>query len=163
MIRLRAGAVAAMMLGAAFAAADGGTVRLRQDSGPFSITLFTAPEPLRVGAADLSVLVQDRSGGEVLLDARVEIGLRGPGGRALGNFVAGVGRNRILKAVAVELPEPGDWRLEVVVRRGAASASVACDIPVGQAATGPGRVWPYLALTPLAVALFALRSRIRRR
>jgi hypothetical protein len=31
--------------------ADGGRLRLKQTSGPFAMTVFTAPEPLAVGAA----------------------------------------------------------------------------------------------------------------
>ncbi len=34
---------------------------LHQDAGAFTVTLFAAPQPLQVGAADFSVMVQDRS------------------------------------------------------------------------------------------------------
>ena len=52
---------------------DGGTMLLHQDAGAFTITLFAAPQPLHAGAADLSVLVQDRSSGEVLLDPVIDL------------------------------------------------------------------------------------------
>ena len=45
--------------------ADGGTLRTRQQAGPFIVSIFTAPEPLRAGPVDVSVLVQS-SGGTVL-------------------------------------------------------------------------------------------------
>ena len=46
---------------------------LHQDAGAFTITLFAAPQPLHTGAADLSVMVQDRSSGEVLLDPVIDL------------------------------------------------------------------------------------------
>ncbi len=61
-------AVFMLAMGATAAHGDGGTMLLHQDAGPFTITLFAAPQPLQVGTADFSVMVQDRSSGEVLLD-----------------------------------------------------------------------------------------------
>ena len=52
--------------------ADGGLLRTRQQAGPFIVSIFTAPEPLRAGPVDVSVLVQS-SGGAVLSDAVVDI------------------------------------------------------------------------------------------
>ena len=45
--------------------------RVKQ-AGPFIVSIFTAPEPLRAGPVDVSVLVQS-SGGAVLTDAVVDI------------------------------------------------------------------------------------------
>jgi hypothetical protein len=44
------------------------------------------------------------------------------------------------------------------VRRGAEAAEVSCELPVAPAATGVTRIWPYLAIPPLAIALFALHQ-----
>ena len=81
-MRRRAIAAFALLLCAAAAAADGGRVRLRQDAGSFAITVFTAPEPLAAGTADVSVLVQDRQTGAVLLDASVDLARIRSGRRA---------------------------------------------------------------------------------
>ena len=39
--------------------ADGGAVRAIERDGPFQISVFTSPQPLVAGPADISVLVQD--------------------------------------------------------------------------------------------------------
>ena len=56
--------------------ADGGTVQLREASGPFLVTVFVAPEAPRVGLIDTSVLVQDRMTGRVILDPTVNLELQ---------------------------------------------------------------------------------------
>lgn len=161
---MRPGAiVAALLLCAAASVADGGRVRLRQDAGSFAITVFTAPEPLAAGPADISVLVQDRSTGAVLLDARVQLALRGPDARSAAVADARPGANRLLKAALVTLDRPGQWSLRVFVHRGGETAQVSCFLPVVAPASPASAAWPFLALPPLAVALFALRGAIRRR
>jgi hypothetical protein len=47
--------------------ADGGTVLSRQESGPFVITVFAAPVPIRAGPIDVTVLVQRRDSLEPVL------------------------------------------------------------------------------------------------
>lgn len=152
----------AVLLCATAAAADGGRLRLRQDAGPFRIAVFTAPEPLTAGPADVSVLVQDRTSGEVLLDADVEVLVAAPGGGRKNLVPAPTGANRLLKAAVVSLAAPGNWRLEVVVRRAGQSARISATVPVGPPAPPWARVWPLLAAPPLAVALFVLAGALRR-
>jgi hypothetical protein len=161
---MRRGAIlAAVFLCATAALADGGRVRLRQDAGAFAITVFTAPEPLVAGPADVSVLVQDRHTGEVLLDASVEIVLESPaGGRPL-TAAAGQGTNRLLKAAAVTVDRPGVWRMEAVVSKAGETVRVACPLPVAPPVSPLDSAWPFLAFPPAAVALFALRGALRRR
>ena len=152
-----------LLLAAGVAQADGGTVQIQQDTGPFRITVFSAPEPLRVGSADLSVLVQRRDGDAPVLDAEVAIRLEGPPPAAPIETRATreAATNKWLQAALVEIPAAGAWRLRVTVRAGGQSAD----------ATGALRVmprarlrslWPYLALPPVAVALFAAREWGRR-
>jgi len=154
---------AAALACAAVALGDGGRVRLQADAGPFAVTIFTAPEPLAAGPADVSVLVQDRTTGEVLPDASVEIVLAGPGGGARTIRAAGPGTNRLLRAAALSFDRAGSWGLEVVVRRGIETGRVACPLPVGPPGSPLGGVWPFLAFPPAAIGLFALRGAIRRR
>jgi hypothetical protein len=152
-----------LALCAAGALADGGRVRLRQDAGSFAITVFTQPEPLTSGPADLSVLVQDRATGRPLLDAEVEIRLKGPGAESTRTDIATSGTNRILKVIATDLPAPGNWRYEVVVRRGGETATVTGMLPVGARASRISAIWPYLATPPLVIVLFAWREAHSRR
>jgi hypothetical protein len=158
--RAAAGVLLLALIEGAVAHADGGRLRSRQVAGPFAVAVFTAPEPLAAGAADISVLVQDRVSGEVVLDAEVTLELSGPGpARAI---AAGAGANRLLKAAVVDLAPAGLWTLGVAVRRGAAAARVSCELPVGAPASRLSAIWPLLALPPLAVVLFALRPRRKR-
>jgi hypothetical protein len=107
------------LLAADLARADGGAIRIQRDAGPLRITVFSAPEPLRVGAADLSVMVQSREGGAPVLDAEVELRLEGPPPerpiqvRATREQAA----NKLLYAASVELPAAGTWRLRATCPR----------------------------------------------
>jgi hypothetical protein len=137
-------------LAAGSAAADGGRVRLTQNAGPFTVTVFTAPEPLTSGPADISVLVQDRGDGRVLLDAAVVLELRAPGGSAPRRIPARVGTNRLLKVCLVRLESEGAWDAAVVVRRAGSEARVSLSLPVAAAPSRLAAVWPLLLIPPLA-------------
>jgi cytochrome c oxidase assembly factor CtaG len=54
----------------------GGEVRLMEKAGPFLITVFSDPTPLRVGPVDISVMVQDEDGGRPILAAEVTVQLQ---------------------------------------------------------------------------------------
>jgi len=58
-------------------------VQLHEAQGPFSVTVFVSPEAVRGGLADVSVLVQWRKNGEVVLDADVSLALDPPNGLAM--------------------------------------------------------------------------------
>jgi hypothetical protein len=139
-----------VFLAAGLAAADGGRVRLTQNAGPFTITVFTAPEPLTSGPADLSVLVQDGGDGRVLLDAAVVLELRAPGGSSLRRVPARVGTNRLLKVCLVRLEPEGMWDAAVVVRRAESEVRVSLPLPVAAASSPLAAVWPLLLIPPLA-------------
>ncbi|HEY1435292.1 MAG TPA: hypothetical protein VGG65_07940 [Thermoanaerobaculia bacterium] len=154
---------AALALCATAVVADGGRVWLQQDAGPFAVTVFTSPNPLTAGPADVSVLVQDRASGRPVLDAAVEIRLSAPGADVARRYVAAPGTNRILKAIAVDMAAPGNWAVEVVVRSGGEMARVTGLLPVGPRVSRLLSIWPYLAAPPLVIALFALQAALKRR
>ncbi len=163
----------------ATARADGGLVRASVEQDGLTVTLFTAPTPLRAGVADVSVLVQDARSREPLLDAQVTVHLAAQDGA--GDVAAGhrghhgaghveavrltgeAASNKILKAARVELPEPGRYRLRAEVRRGAQRATAAADVEVAP----PGARWREigwaLAVPPVAIVLFAVHQALRRR
>ena len=62
--------------------ADGGVIVLDGQAGPFLVTAFAAPAPLRAGPVDLSVLVRDAQSGQPVLDAEVRLVLRHGAGSA---------------------------------------------------------------------------------
>uniref|UniRef100_Q01PC4 YtkA-like domain-containing protein n=1 Tax=Solibacter usitatus (strain Ellin6076) TaxID=234267 RepID=Q01PC4_SOLUE len=144
--------------------ADGGTVRLREASGPFIVTIFTGLEPLRAGPIDTSVLVQDRETGRVLLDANVNIAFQPASGtshRLLTRATHVQAGNKLLQAVLIDLPVPGWWTIQVFVRRNLEETMFATRVLVMPAASRLTAIWQFLALPPLAVVLFALHQMLR--
>jgi len=165
---------------------DGGIIRLREAQGPFSVTVFSSPESVSGGLADVSALIQERETGRVVLDADVSFTLSPPNGSALnqsdefcGSPTAAMrlpdgmnnpesvratrelASNKLLYAAAVELNAPGNWKLHVLVSRGTDTTQFDCVLPVTMISGRLPVVWPYLSFPPLAVALFALNQRLR--
>jgi len=143
------------------ARADGGTLRLSRTAGALVVSVFTTPEPLRVGRADVSVLVQRKANGEVLLGAPVALRLVGPDGaeQTLPASHA-MATNRLLQSAQVELAAPGRWQLEIMVDR---EATVACELPVAPRLRPIADHWMALAVPPVCVFLFAWRARLSER
>jgi hypothetical protein len=149
------------------ARADGGTVRVVEPVGAFVVTIFSAPEPLRVGPADVSVLVQDRRSGAPMLDARVTLEVLAPGGGDASptrlEATHAEATNKLLYAARLVTDRAGTWSVRATVQRGSDAVEVDCPLPVAPSASTLTDVWPYLALPPLVVALYALRAHLLRR
>lgn len=159
----RAAAAALLALSAASARGDGGRMRLHQTAGPFTLTVFTAPEPLTVGRGDVSVLVQDAITGDVVLDADVTVRVKAVDGSQTRSYSAVAGRNRLLRSATVELPFAGRWHLEMAVHRGSQEVIVRALVPVESARSRWRTAWPFLAAPAILVALFLAGARRRRR
>jgi hypothetical protein len=159
----RIAVVAAVLLAIAPGAkADGGRLRLKETAGPFTVAVFTAPDPLTAGPAEVSVLVQDALTSDVVLDADVEIRLRALEGIETVHYAAAPGPNRLFRQAAVKLPFPGRWHLEVSVRRNAQAAIVSTLLTVAPPASPWRTAWPLLAAPVVLVALFLAGARRRR-
>jgi len=152
---------AALLTCAGTAFADGGRLRASEDAGEFRVAIFTAPEPLSAGRADVSVLVQDRASGEAVLDAEVTLELLGPGGAESVVAAGRHARNRLFYGTEAQL-SPGAWIATARVRRGASEAAVRASFDVCEAPRA-GVAWPYLSLPPFAVALYAANRGLRNR
>lgn len=148
-------ALLSLLAAAGAAHADGGTVRIRDDAGSLRITVFSAPEPLRAGAADLSVLLQRRD--VPVLDADVVLHLEDPAatGAIEARATHEAATNKLFYAAAVVLPVAGIWKLRVAVREAGEDFTVSGELPVEAPTPRWLTLWPYLALPPLAVLLFA--------
>jgi hypothetical protein len=145
---------------------DGGVVRAHVDRGALTITLFTSPTPLRVGDADVSVLVQDRASHAVLLDATVVVHLT-PLDTGTAPLDVELGRetatNQLLQAATLRLPAPGRFRLAAMVRRAGEEAEVTAEVEVAPSLPPLLALWPYLALPPVVVGIFLVQQWLRRR
>src|SRR5262249_54798006 len=140
----------------------GGAGRPRRAAGPSPSRLSAAPAVLGVGPADLSVLVQSRPDDASVLDARVAITAVPPEGTTAAPVTVDAthdaATNKLLYAATVALPVPGTWTARVMVQRDTERADVSCELPVVPATGTLARIWPYLAVPPLAVSLFALHQ-----
>jgi hypothetical protein len=168
---------------------DGGVVRLHEAKGPFSVTVFVPPEPAVGSLVDVSVLVQWRKTGEVILDADVSLAVEPPTGLALARSdpLCGLSptaatvqspdltqqkptvpatrdqaSNKLLYAAALNLNSAGDWRLHVYVLRGSDTARFDCLLPVTQASAKLPGLWPCLVFPPIVIAAFAMNQMLRR-
>jgi len=150
---------------AAVARGDGGVVQFNGPAGPFEVTIFTAPTPLRAGPVDISVLIREQTAQRPILDAQVAVQL--VRGNATGPAVTAVAThahatNKLLYAALVDLPAPGIWNIQVTVRRGAAAATVSQQLEVARALPPLLAFWPFLAVPPVCIALFILHQRLSR-
>jgi hypothetical protein len=142
--------------------ADGGLVRWFGDEGPYRITVFTSPTPLRAGPVDFSVLVQDVRTGRELHDAQVTIRvasekqlLTGASGHAA---TAGAATNKLLSAATFELPRAGHWSAAVDVIGPQGRAETRFDFEAAEAFPPWRREWPWFSWPLLPVVLFGLRQ-----
>jgi hypothetical protein len=164
----RAVVAAVMMLVVALrpgaARGDGGAVRLSQQVGPYRVTVFTAPTPLRAGPVDVSVFVQDGAGGAVLPDVTVRVTLTpagGPGAALEARATHEAATNKLFQAAAFELPAPGRWKLAVAVEGPRGPAECACEV---EAEAPPPRwveLWPWFAWPAVPVVLFVLHQALK--
>ena len=154
-----------VMLAPLAAHADGGTVQLREASGPFVVTVFTAPETLRAGPIDTSVLVQERETGRVILDATANFAVQsaaGTGPRFQARATHVQARNKLLQAATIDIPAAGWWTMQISVSRNGVPTVLTTKFLVLPAAPRVAGIWPFLILPPFAIALFALHQALRR-
>jgi len=143
---------------AARAHGDGGRLQMRQAAGPFIVSLFTQPESLGVGQADLSAMVEEQASGEVLLDAEVAITLtpeNAQGEPIVVHLSHAQATNRLLQDAIVRLPRPGKWHAMIQVNDGGRKGSVETDLIVGDHSARRVTVWTFALLPACAIALFA--------
>jgi cytochrome c oxidase assembly factor CtaG len=107
---------------------DGAVLRVQENSGPFRISVFTAPDPLPSGPCDISVLVQDRNSGGPILDVPVSLAIDRPdavlGSSTLVRATTEASSMKLVESGTVDLPSEGSWNLRVLVGRGAGVSEV---------------------------------------
>ncbi len=146
--------------------ADGGTVQLQQQSGPYLVTVFSEPVPVRVGRVDLSVLCQRTADKSPVLDARVLLHLRRPGGGDILEYTVPArhdkATNKLLYAGALDVPTPGLWRFAVDIERENSLVSVVGTMRVSDKEAPLATYWPFFLMVPLIAILFGVNRWLRR-
>jgi len=155
---------ACLHLIASLSIADGGAVLSRVHTGSLIVTVFSTSVPLRVGAADLSVMVQTAASGSLELDADIDLRLSKPGGPEI-RIAATRTRsaNKLLYTAQPILPSPGEWHLDVHVQANGNTIAVPVSISVLTADPPLVTYWPYFLAVPLGMLLFILNQWLKSR
>jgi hypothetical protein len=160
----RIGIVAGLCLATSILFADGGIVQFQKQAGPFLVTVFSAPVPLRVGPADLSVMVQKVDDRSKVLDCDVTLALSKPGDRGIqARATRTQATNKLLYAAPVVFPLPGSWHLRADIKERGDTVRVNGELAVLPELPPLIAHWPYFALVPVAAALFGLNQWLKAR
>lgn len=142
--------------------ADGGAVQSQQTDGPFLVTVFAAPAG---GSIDASVLVQDRTTLNPVLDAQVAFQI----GERIIHATHGQAQNKLLYAASLGpdlwgrlVTSSGRRPYSVSVSRAGSQATITGILQVAPPTAELEAYWSYLALPPCAIALFAANQWLRR-
>jgi hypothetical protein len=151
---------------AASAHADGGRLRLHAPAGPFVVTLFTTPDPLRADDADFSVALERASSGALVSDADITLILtpaaEGERGRIELQATRAAATSAFMQAADVKLPHPGSWKVTVAVRQGSESGECSTTLDVLPKSPLGGQIFWEIMLVPFLIGLFAIHQRLKR-
>lgn len=155
------------LLTAAASWADGGTLVLRRQAGPSIISVFSSPEPLRVGVADVSVMVQQASDQSPILNANVKVRAAQARPDSIAEVIAPAthaqATNKLLYVGQLSLPSSGLWKLAVDVQTQTGRAEVTGELRVLPPQPPLLAYWPYVALVPALALLFVLNRWLKKR
>jgi len=136
---------------------DDQVVRLRATTGAFTVAVFAPPGDFASGPTNVSVLVQDRTTQETLLDATVDFTVhpsadsKAPSPSVRATYEQS--ENKLFQAAEVNLPAEGEWTLNISVQRNSEHADFSLPLHVVKGETGIGFHWPYLVILIFAALL----------
>jgi hypothetical protein len=144
---------------AALLSADGGTLQVRQTSGPFVLSVFTSPAVPRAGLIDFSVLIQQAAGLDPVLDADVEVRAESSSGIVVSKAAShDNAQNKLLYAASLDLPTPGEWTFEVLVHQRQGSARVTGRLIASTREPRFLAHWPQWIFIPLLLLVFTFHQ-----
>jgi hypothetical protein len=143
--------------------ADGGTLQVRRQAGPWLVTVFTSPALPRAGIIDFTVLLQDPASLEPVLDAEVEIRASDERGTTVSRGARhDAAQNRLFYGALLTLHE-GEWGYEIAVKDGSAQPKNQATARGSLQVFAPSEPrlashWHELALAPLLLLLFGFHQ-----
>ena len=143
------------------ARADGGTLRIAQETQGYRITVFTTPAVIRVGPIDASVLVQDTETGNLITDARVSVRMtsRTDASNSIDATASHeAATNKLLQAALLTLPTAGWWDIVVDVAGPHGPAQAKLEIEVAEPLPEWRVLWPWFSWPAVVVVLFGARQ-----
>ena len=144
--------------------ADGGIVLWQRTTGPFTVTAFTTQSPLRMGPADISILVESAGEARPVMDAQVFIELTNEADATVSaEATHRQARNKLLYCSLINLPEAGNWRMKTIVEHGGERAEMLGDLTVIRPQPMLLSYWKLIAFPPVIIILFIINQSLRRR
>ena len=137
--------------------AAGGALVHVENAGEQRVSIFVAPNPLRAGPVDVSVLVQQADGGAVLHDAEIAVTLRSDAAGAIpvsGPATHAAATNKLLQSAWLELNVPGRWQGEVVCSVAGERRTIPFTLEAGPPLPPWRTLWPWFLWPVGAIALF---------
>ena len=146
------------------ACADGGLLVLSDTKGGYLITVLTAPTPFRAGPVDISVLVQDRTTGELMSREEVTVRLTRRGQPPLEYLATReAATNKLFRAAQFDLPQPGRWELQVLVDGSHGRVVIDGEVEAAQPLPQWQALWLWIGWPALVIALFGIHLVLERR
>ena len=152
-IRLSAIGLAALatILVAGRAWANGGLIRVSQaPTGPYEVSVYTSPTPLRAGAADVSVLVDRAGSAAVVNDAQVVLtvtNIDNPTDTSRFEATRQNATNKLFYAANVDFRSAGRWRIQTDIRSTLGTGALQFDVDVEEASLFDSLLWPAVVVT----------------
>lgn len=140
---------------------DGGRLCVSRSDGNYRLSVFSTPTPFRAGLVDISVLVQDNITGVILPETSVTVRLRlqnQPGEPIYIMATEGAATNKLLKAAVFDLPSPGRWEVEIMIKGELGSGRVYCELVAGQREMSWPAVWPWFSWPIPVILLFSIHE-----
>lgn len=157
MLALPVAFLAICMMNSSVAFADAGAVRAAERHGNRQITVFTDPTPLRAGAVDVSVLVQDAATGSSIQgdDIEIEVAARSERAERLHQrATSAAASNKLFQAATFDLPHAGWWQFEVEIGNRGEIARLSFDAEVDEALPAWQALWPWFCWPFLVIGIF---------
>jgi hypothetical protein len=148
---------------AGLAGAHGGRVQLAKASaGPYLVSVWTSPDPPRVGALDVSLAVMEPRTERAVLDATARVVVSPVGGAGAGlarALESGAGGNPLLYHAVLEVPREGTWHAIVRVDGPGGEGEVGFDLAVAPAPSLVRTLGPAVGVFLVLVAWLAVNRR----
>jgi hypothetical protein len=141
---------------------DGGRVQMHERAGPFIVTLFSVPDTLVTGPADLSVGVEDADTSELVNDAEVKFTLSQRDTGSPHGIVArathGSSASGIFQTAQVTFPNAGRWQITIDVNRKGTTGQCSTDLRVDTPHQRAYDIWAAAAAPLMVCLLFAIHE-----
>lgn len=141
--------------------ADGGTLHFTGQRHGYQITVFTSPTPLRTGLIDVSVLVQETATGKIRTNVPVTVHaypLNHPAAAIGGSATPEAATNKLFQAIVLNLPEPGEWHIQVMVQGSDPPLPIELEVVVAGAMPSWVDLSLWIGWPAVAVVLFGIHQ-----